>query len=154
MNFGDRLIELRKERGFANRNDFANYIGMPSTTLRNYETNVREPGHIFLKQMADIFHVSIDYLLCITDDRTPHAKQSLISSEELSHLKKYRDLDDHGKEMVDLVLDKEHARMTSAKVIPLSRPVLNAAQERTDIEVTDEMRKHDNDLMKNDKLWE
>ena len=154
MNFGDRLIELRKERGFANRNDFANYIGMPSTTLRNYETNVREPGHIFLKQMADIFHVSIDYLLCITDDRTPHAKQSLISSEELSHLKKYRDLDDHGKEMVDLVLDKEHARMTSAKMIPLSRPVLNAAQERTDIEVTDEMRKHDNDLMKDDKLWE
>ena len=104
--------------------------------------------------MADIFHVSIDYLLCITDDRTPHAKQSLISSEELSHLKKYRDLDDHGKEMVDLVLDKEHARMTSAKVIPLSRPVLNAAQERTDIVVTDEMRKHDNDLMKDDKLWE
>ena len=55
--------------------------------------------------------------------------------------------------MVDLVLDKEHARVT-AKVIPLSRPILNAAHERTDIEVTDEMRKHDDDIMMNDKLWE
>ena len=72
MTFGERLIELRKERGFNNRSGFADYIGMPSTTLRNYETNVREPGHVFLKQMADIFHVSIDYLLCMTDDRTPY----------------------------------------------------------------------------------
>ena len=78
----------------------------------------------------------------------------LFTNEEWEIIEKYRDLDDHGKEMVDLVLDKEHARMTSAKVIPLSRPVLNAAQERTDIVVTDEMRKHDNDLMKDDKLWE
>ena len=76
MTFGERLTELRKERGFLNRNDFANYIGMPSTTLRNYETNAREPGHIFLKQMADIFHVSIDYLLCMTDDRTPPSKHA------------------------------------------------------------------------------
>lgn len=33
-------------------------------------------------------------------------------------------------------------------------PILNAAHERTDIEVTDEMQKHDDDIMKNDKLWE
>lgn len=29
-----------------------------------------------------------------------------------------------------------------------------AAHERTDIEVTDEMRKHDDDLMDNDDLWD
>lgn len=110
MNFGERLIELRKERGFTNRNDFANYIGMPSTTLRNYETNVREPGHIFLKQMADIFHVSIDYLLCMTDDRTPPRNQSDFSVIEIEHIKKYRALDEHGKEMVDFTLQKEWER--------------------------------------------
>lgn len=110
MNFGERLIELRKERGFTNRNDFANYIGMPSTTLRNYETNVREPGHIFLKQMADIFHVSIDYLLCMTDDKTPPQKQSDFSIFEVEHIKKYRALDEHGKQTVNYILEQETIR--------------------------------------------
>lgn len=111
MTFGERLVELRKERGFTNRNDFANYIGMPSTTLRNYETNVREPGHIFLKQMADIFHVSLDYLLCMTDDRTPHTQQQDFSSEEYDHIKKYRALDDIGRQHVDTVLSWETERI-------------------------------------------
>lgn len=31
--------------------------------------------------------------------------------------------------------------------------LLNAAHERTDIEVTEEMKKHDNDMMMNDDLW-
>lgn len=111
MTFGERLVELRKERGFANRNDFANYIGMPSTTLRNYETNVREPGHIFLKQMADIFHVSIDYLLCMTDDKTPPLNQSNFSAIEIELIKRYRKLDDYGKSTVDAVLNSECERM-------------------------------------------
>lgn len=110
MTFGERLTELRKERGFSNRNDFANYIGMPSTTLRNYETDVREPGHIFLKQMADIFHVSVDYLLCITDDKTPPIKHSNYSVCEIEHIKKYRVLDEHGKKMVDFTLSEEYKR--------------------------------------------
>lgn len=111
MTFGERLVELRKERGFTNRNDFANYIGMPSTTLRNYETNVREPGHIFLKQMADIFHVSLDYLLCMTDDKTPPMQQQGFSSEEYDHIKKYRALDDIGRQHIDTVLSWETERV-------------------------------------------
>lgn len=113
MTFGERLIELRKERGFTNRNDFANYIGMPSTTLRNYETNVREPGHIFLKQMSDIFHVTIDYLLCMTNNRTSPAQLNSFSSVEADHIRKYRTLDDHGRESVDFILDKESKRVES-----------------------------------------
>ena len=159
MTFGERLVELRKERGFTNRNDFANYIGMPSTTLRNYETNVREPGHIFLKQMADIFHVSIDYLLCMTDDKTPPIQQHAFSSEEYDHIKKYRDLDDHGKDMVNTVLEKEYTRFIAEQenrnIIPLktkdtSHLEVNAARPRTDLEsdeVTTEMRQHDENIM-------
>lgn len=107
MTFGERLIELRKERGFTSRSDFADYIGMPSTTLRNYETNVREPGHIFLKQMADIFHVSIDYLLCMTDDRTPPNKISTFSASQLEHLKLYCSLNPVSQKHVDTVLEWE-----------------------------------------------
>lgn len=157
MTFGERLTELRKERGFLNRNDFANYIGMPSTTLRNYETNAREPGHIFLKQMADIFHVSIDYLLCMTDDRTPPSKHAEFTASEYEHIKKYRDLDPHGKDMVNTVLEKEHKRWESeqkdSSIIRLHNQEhisVNAAHTRTDIhesDRTEEARCQEEDIM-------
>ena len=69
MTFGERLIQLREEIGYTNRTEFAKKIGIPSTTLRNYETNVREAGHKFLILMSEFFDVSIDYLLCVTDER-------------------------------------------------------------------------------------
>mgnify|MGYP002225588370 CR=1 FL=1 len=43
--------------------------GIPSTTLRNYETDVREPGHTFLKQISEFFNVSVDYLLGLTNEK-------------------------------------------------------------------------------------
>lgn len=162
MTFGERLTELRKERGFANRNDFANYLGIPSTTLRNYETGAREPGHVFLKQMADIFHVSVDYLLCMTDDRTVHSEKQDITQGEYDRIHKYRILDRYGKEVVDLVLDKEYERcqeQKTADIIQLKEPDRSylkpeAAHERTDIELTDEGRQHDDDIMNDDSEWE
>lgn len=67
---GNRIAELRKEKGFS-RVQFAQQIGIPFTTLRNYETGVREPGHSFIVQMAKEFNVSTDYLLGLTDNRIP-----------------------------------------------------------------------------------
>lgn len=109
MTFGERLTELRKEHGYSTRNEFADKLGIPSTTLRNYETDVREPGHTFLKQISEFFNVSVDYLLCLTDDKEVLKTFRLRESEQVM-VEKYRDLDDHGKELVDLVLDKEHER--------------------------------------------
>lgn len=109
MTFGERLTELRKEHGYSTRNEFADKLGIPSTTLRNYETDVREPGHTFLKQISEFFNVSVDYLLCLTDDKEVLKSFRLRESEQ-TMVEKYRNLDDHGKELVDLVLEKEHDR--------------------------------------------
>ena len=49
MTFGERLTQLRKENGYSTRNEFAEKLGIPNTTLRNYEIGVREPGHTFFK---------------------------------------------------------------------------------------------------------
>ena len=156
MTFGERLIELRKERGFNNRSEFADYIGMPSTTLRNYETNVREPGHVFLKQMADIFHVSIDYLLCMTDDRTPYQEKSTFSKNELEHIRKYRSLDKSGQEHVDTVLAweverKDHVASLLDRMTEDSSEYLNAAHERPD--ATAEEKAISDATMMDDNEW-
>lgn len=109
MTFGERLTQLRKEHGYSTRNEFADKLGIPSTTLRNYETDSREPGHTFLKQISEFFNVSVDYLLCLTDDKEVLKSFRLRESEQ-AMVEKYRNLDNHGKELVDLVLEKEHER--------------------------------------------
>ncbi len=158
MTFGERLTDLRISAGYIKRNEFADKLGIPSTTLRNYETDVREPGHTFLKQVSEFFNVSVDYLLGLTDDKEVLSSFRL-KSTEYTHIEKYRSLDPHGKDMVDTVLNKEFDRCQSikkAEITPLpDRSYLDpvAAHERTDIEVTDEMRQHDDELMRNDDVW-
>lgn len=129
MEFHERLIELRKEKGFT-REEFANYLGISKYTLRNYEMGKTEPGHIFLKYLSDIFQVSIDYLLCMTDDRTPPDKVSVFSASEIEHIKNYRALDTPGREHVDTVLQWETWRMgqmQEAKA-PAAKPPLRLIQ--------------------------
>lgn len=110
MDFGERLTELRVSYGYTKRNEFADKLGIPSTTLRNYETGVREPGHTFLKQISEFFNVSVDYLLGLTDEKEV-LKSFRLKSSEYDHIKKYRDLDDNGRAHVDTVLDWETQRM-------------------------------------------
>lgn len=114
MTFGTRLTELRKEAGYSTRNDFAEKLGIPSTTLRNYETDAREPGHTFLKQISEFFNVSTDYLLCLTNNKNILHTFTL-QENEAEIIKKYRGLDDHGRKMVDFVLKEESERTSSAK---------------------------------------
>ncbi len=109
MTFGERLTELRKENGYTTRNEFADRLKIPSTTLRNYETDAREPGHTFLKQISEMFNVSVDYLLCLTDDKEKVSSYQLKNSE-YEHIKKYRVLDDYGHEAVNAILDIEYNR--------------------------------------------
>ena len=69
MTFGKRLMQLRKEHGYRNRDTFAAELGIPANTLRNYEMDIREPGFPFLIKISQFFHVSTDYLLGLTEER-------------------------------------------------------------------------------------
>ena len=66
MNIGSRIIALRKRTGMT-RKDLALKLDMPETTLRNYELGAREPGHAFLVQISELFNVTTDYLLGLSE---------------------------------------------------------------------------------------
>ena len=110
MTFGERLKYLREENGYTTRKKFAEKLGIPDTTLRNYETNVREPGHTFLIQMSDFFNVSTDYLLGLTCEKEKSSPHQLKTSE-YEHIKKYRGLDDTGRKHIDIIMDWETFRV-------------------------------------------
>lgn len=62
MSFGESLVAIRMAKGIS-RKDFAELLQIPYTTLRNYETDQREPGHKLLIRMATLLSVSVDELI-------------------------------------------------------------------------------------------
>ncbi len=108
MKFGDRLIQLRKEKHYT-RDEFAQLLGISKYTLRNYELGITEPGHPFLIKIAGLFDTSIDYILGLTEEREKIHSYKLKTSE-FEHIEKYRSLDDPGRTHVDTVLDWEAER--------------------------------------------
>lgn len=116
MTFGERLTSLRKENGYNSREKLAKELNIPSTTLRNYETNVREPGHKFLRDISNFFNVSVDYLLCITDKKEIN-NSTFFSPEEIKIIKKYKKLDSFGKKAVNNIVNIEYERCCNPIVI-------------------------------------
>lgn len=68
MSFGDRLRKLRLENNMTQEN-LSKKLNVSRATVGRYETDERFPDKNLLKKIADIFEVSIDYLLGRTDNR-------------------------------------------------------------------------------------
>ncbi|MEH7373117.1 helix-turn-helix transcriptional regulator, partial [Priestia megaterium] len=58
---GARIRELRKERNMTLR-ELADALGVPFTTLGNYERGDRKPDLQFLLDISKYFGVSMDFL--------------------------------------------------------------------------------------------
>lgn len=107
MSFGDSLTKIRIEKGFS-RKDLAEQLEIPYTTLRNYETDQREPGHKLLIKIANLLSVSVDELVGY---QAKKENAPLYSSEALKLASDYDShMDDRGRETVRAVADFEIAR--------------------------------------------
>jgi transcriptional regulator with XRE-family HTH domain len=67
--FSERLRTLRKEKKMT-MEDLAHIIGVGKSTISSYESDLRRPKKETLIHLSDIFEVSTDYLLGLSDDRT------------------------------------------------------------------------------------
>ena len=66
MNFCERLRCLRDERGYTQQN-LAEILHVSKNSISHYELGISMPSVDILIQIADIFGVSLDYLLCRSD---------------------------------------------------------------------------------------
>ena len=141
MEFKDRLKQLRIENGYSGET-LGNLIGVSKAAIGNYESGYRKPRQEQLEALADVFNVDMDYLLCRTDTRLH------ISFEESRMKYLLNKLNQDGKR--EAVKRVEELTFIP-RYIAIHEPV--AAHERTDIEVTEEMKKHDDDIMNDDSEW-
>ncbi len=68
MSLGQRLLILRKERGLTQA-ELALALNLGQSTVAMYERDRRSPDNKTLRRLADLFGVSVDYLLGLTETR-------------------------------------------------------------------------------------
>lgn len=107
MTFGESIVFYRTKSGLTQR-QLAEILGVTPTRLNYWEKDKRQPDVEMIKALASALHVSADVLI---GNPIPLKSSFELSSAEIATIKKYRALDEHGKEMVDLVLEKEFDRL-------------------------------------------
>ena len=121
--FSEKLKENRTRTGYS-QTEVALKIGRPQQTIASWESGKGQPDPDTLVKLLKIYGVSPNHFF-------EYKEADSFSPAESEHIKKYRTLDEYGKESVDVVLDVEYKRCQnaaqSAPVITL--PVLGMTAE-------------------------
>lgn len=70
---GERLWDLRKDAGLT-QDELAAALKINKHSISSYEREKSEPPDAIKIEMAKFFHVSVDYLLGLTDNPSPYDK--------------------------------------------------------------------------------
>lgn len=147
MGLANRLKERREQLGLT-QGEVASILGITPGAVGNYENGVSTPKADILFKVFDALKCDANYLF--QDEMKNLSKKDVATPFEMDHLvKKYRDLDPHGKEMVDFTLEKEYERSVAEKkradnVIPYV-PAVQAAHNDFEND-TEEQEKMKSDL--------
>ena len=91
--FSKKLKELRLRAGFSQKQVYEHF-NIPQSTFSSWEVGKSEPSGDMLLKLCEYY--DCDMLKEFSQENC-----SGITYEELEIIKKYRDLDEHGREMVE-----------------------------------------------------
>lgn len=104
MSFSQKLKTLRLENEMT-QDYVASRLNVARSTIAGYETKNRQPSHEKLAALANLFHVTIDYLL--EDDDIVHmalAQNDILAPTEQNLLYKYKLLSSRSqKDLMDYI---------------------------------------------------
>ena len=112
---GEQIKKYRNIKGMTQQ-DIANALGESSgRVIYNWEKGIGRPDCDKLARLCDLLEVSADELIgCKSMADRPTAT-------EWTTLQKYRALDEHGKEIVDYLIDSEYKRVATLTRKPKPR---------------------------------
>ena len=132
------------------------YISMLENKVNPRNNKVIVPTLTTLQKIARCMNIDVDDLLAALDrnqEVSISSSTAQLQDDEFLLLADYRLLNDVGK-------FEARKRVNELTCFPKYQSGatddylrIQAAHERTDIKVTDEMRKHDHDIMNNDEFW-
>ena len=112
---GEQIKKYRNIKGMTQQ-DIADALGESSgRVIYNWEKGIGRPDCDKLARLCDLLEVSADELIgCKSMAERPTAT-------EWNTIQKYRALDEHGKEIVDYLIDSEYKRVATLLRKPKSR---------------------------------
>ena len=112
---GEQIKKYRNIKGMTQQ-DIADALGESSgRVIYNWEKGIGRPDCDKLARLCDLLEVSADELIgCKSMAQRPTAT-------EWTTLQKYRALDEHGKEVVDYMIDSEYKRVATLSRKPKPR---------------------------------
>ncbi len=97
MEFHERLKQCREKRDFR-QNEVAKKIGVRNNTLSSYESGKRTPDYETLNKLAELYEVSIDYLINGSNKKKDEEQENLfffdmegLTEEEIQDIKRHID---------------------------------------------------------------
>ena len=155
MTIGQRIKNRRLELNMS-VDEVANKLGKNRATIYRYEKDdIKDLPITVLEPLAKVLETTPadltgwgaatdekDIPLDIVVDNMPE-----FSLSEKTHFKKYLKLLEINRKKADLYVDQLLSLQNMEST-------LAAAHDRTDIDVTEEMKKHDDDIMNDDSEWE
>lgn len=145
MSLGQNIRYLRTQKGYS-QDYLAEKLGYKSfTTIQKWESGISEPPVKKLKELSVLFGVDMDDLN--NEDLSEKISMEKKIAPLPNILQLYNQLNDTGKKEAE-------KRVEELTHLPkyTSGQILMAAHERTDIDVTDEMKKHDEDIMNDENF--
>lgn len=153
---GER-IKLKREQSGMTQEELASKLGYKSkTTIAKIENGTNDIVQSKVRDFAKVLNTTIAYLMGWEVDVIQQKEEPSKRISEKWDIKFYE------KKMLDVFTqlsdDNKRKSVTYAENLLANQKLdeelfVNAAHERTDIEVTDEMRKHDDNIMNNPDEW-
>lgn len=106
MSFGTRMKQRREELGLKQK-DLGAILGVSGAAIGNYENGVSTPKAEVLNKVFDALQCDANFLF---QDEMQVLENDHVSEHEKTLIKNYRVLDEHGKKMVDVVVNEEYER--------------------------------------------
>lgn len=103
-NISKNITKYREKAGFSQR-ELALQLGITPSRISNWEQGANCPTIDILFEVCRVLHVSINDIYGVYPD-----SEMMLSYNEQQHIQKYRSLDEHGRETVDLILEREMIR--------------------------------------------
>ena len=111
MTIGEKIKQLREKNSIP-QNSLAAICDVSKQTLYKYEngivTNIPSDK---IERIAKALNTTPAYLMGWDEKTASNPIQSELSPKEEHHINKYRQLDNHGIDVVDTLLDKEYNRI-------------------------------------------
>lgn len=146
---GSVLKGLRIDNGKTQK-EVAEILGRTQQIIGHWETGYSQPDANTLFKLCEIYGTTVDEAFGFKKEKL------LVTKKDIEILRKYHDLDPHGREMVDFTLEKEYERSKALgeqkeeldnNIVEMpSHLEVKAASKRTDIEIPEGVDTSDNDV--------